>query len=155
MYEEFMTEAASRALARAAELAAASGASAREPVHLLWAVALDESEAAEALKFDGVTREHLERLCPLSLMSGAVIKDVPAQNDADCVDSVDFRRVLAAASQAAASRGRHSEVATGDLLAALGSVESAASRALAQLNVRSQGVSGSQIETLPAAIDID
>jgi hypothetical protein len=160
MFDDFMTEAARRALARAAVLAVACGASSREPLHLLWAVALDDSEAAEALRCDGVTREQLERICPLPLSADALGGDGALRIDAaggrsKYPDRADFRRVVAAAAQAAASRGWQSEVGTGDLLAALGSVESAASRALAQLNVRSQPVSGSQSDALPAAIDVD
>ncbi len=54
----------------------------------------------------------------------------------DLPDSDDFRRVVAAAEQVAAGRGREGQIGTGDLLAALLRVESAASRALSKLDLR-------------------
>ncbi len=159
MFEDFMTEAARRAMVRAAALAAACGAPAREATHLLWAVALDESEAAESLRLDGVTRESLERLCPLPVPSDRLRDEELSQTQGaaaghDCPDSADFRRVIAAASQAAALRGRQAEVGTEDLLTALACVESAASRALAELNVRPRTAFGSPGKP-PAPIDVD
>jgi thiamine-phosphate pyrophosphorylase len=160
MHDESMTEAARRALARSATLARSCGASARDPIHLLWAVVLDESEAAETLKRVGATRERLQQLCPLPISQdvlgaeGQTTAEVPVSNS-HRRDSADFRRVLVAAGQAAALRGRQSEVGTGDLLAALATVESDASRALAQLNVRSQTVSDAEADAAPATIDVD
>jgi thiamine-phosphate pyrophosphorylase len=159
MHDESMTEAARRALARSATLAGSCGASARDPIHLLWAVVLDESEAAETLKRVGATREGLQQLCPLPLPEDAL--GAEGQTTAELAvsnshrpDSSDFRRVLAAAGQAAALRGRQAEVGTGDLLAALAAVESEASRALAELNLP-QMVSGSEADAAPASIDVD
>ncbi len=61
MRDESMTEGARRAVARAAELAAACGATGRAPMHLLWALVFDESEASETLNRVGVTRERLQQ----------------------------------------------------------------------------------------------
>jgi thiamine-phosphate pyrophosphorylase len=158
MLEDFVTEAARRALARAAALADRCSASSREPLHLLWAVALDDSEAAEALRGEGVTLERLEQLCPLPRPADAQGEDLAQEiqsRSSDLPDSPDFRRVLAAAAQAATLRGRETEVGTGDLLTALGSVESAASRALAELNFRPQSVFGWQADSAQPPIDID
>jgi thiamine-phosphate pyrophosphorylase len=160
MHDESMTEAARRALARSATLAGSCGASARDPIHLLWAVVLDESEAAETLKRVGVTRERLQQLCPLAISQDAL--GAEGQTTAEVAvsnsrrrDSADFRRVLVAAGQAAGLRGRQAEVGTGDLLAALAAVESDASRALAELNVRPQTVSGAEADAAPASLDVD
>jgi thiamine-phosphate pyrophosphorylase len=153
MFDDLLTEAARRALARSAALAAAGEASQREPLHLLWALALDDSEAAETLRFRGVTLEHLERLCPLPRLEEALGAASPAPGDWPA--SIEFRRVVAAAAQAAALRGRQAEIGTGDLLAALGSVESVASRVLSDLNVRVHEMSDSSFETPPAPIDVD
>ncbi len=133
MRDDQLTEAARRALARAAALAAACGASEREPAHLLWAMLLDESEAAAVLQSGGVTRAHLERHCPLpQSLEALAAQDAVPVSDTDSADgaaSEAFRRVVVAAAQAAASRGREAEVGTADLLAALHRVESTASRA--------------------------
>ena len=154
-----MTEGARRAVARAAELAASCGAVARAPIHLLWALVLDESEASETLNRVGATRERLQQCCPLPSPEGLPKVEGQATTEAtafgsECEDSPDFRRVIAAALQAAASRGRQAEVGTGDLLKALGSVDSEASRALAELDVRLQTVASPEVNPAPA-IDVD
>ena len=159
MHDESMTAAARRAVARSAQLAVSSGAPARAPIHLLWAVVLDESEASETLQRVGVTRERLEQLYPLPLPDDVLSADGQPTGEAtvpssEYADSSDFRRVLAAAGQAAAVRGSETEVGTGDLLSALASVESDASRALAELNVRLHTVSNGEADTA-TAIDID
>ena len=122
-----MTAAARRAMARSAQLAASSGAPARAPIHLLWAVILDESEASEALQRVGVTRDRLQQLCPIPLPDDVLSADGQPTMEAafpswERRDSSDFRRVLAAAVQAASVRGTETEVGTGDLLSALASV---------------------------------
>jgi thiamine-phosphate pyrophosphorylase len=155
MFDQLMTEAARRALARSAALAAACRAAERDPLHLLWALALEDSEAAEVLRFGGVTREHLTRLCPLPLPSEALDADPPASTTANCRESDAFRRVVAAAVQAASLRGRQSEVGTGDFLAALATVESAASRALAELSVELSTTIVAESAAPPAPIDVD
>jgi len=154
MFDNLMTEAARRALARSAALAAAA-ASERKPVHLLWALALDDSEAAEALTFQGVTPEHLQRLCPLPRLEEALAGSDTSTAPVDWPASIEFRRVVAAAAQAVALRGKQAEVGTGDLLAALASVDSVASRLLAQLGVRVHAMPDSPFETPPAPIDVD
>ncbi len=158
MRDDQMTEAARRALERAAALAAACGASERDPAHLLWAMFLDESEAAAALQSGGVTRAHLERHCPLPQAIEALTAQLPDPETSDPADSTaseDFRRVVATAAQAAASRGREAEVGTADLLAALRRVESAASRALAQVDLPPNIDSQAAIDALPAPLDVD
>jgi thiamine-phosphate pyrophosphorylase len=159
MRDDQMTEAARRALARAAALAAACGASQLEPAHLLWAMFLDESEAAAALASGGVTRAHLERHCPLPQpIEELTAQDAVPNSDAKSADSApseDFRRVVATAAQAAASRGREAEVGTADLLAALRRVESAAARALAQVDLPPNIDSQAAIDALPAPLDVD
>jgi thiamine-phosphate pyrophosphorylase len=158
MRDDQMTEAARRALARAAALAAACGASQREPAHLLWAMFLDESEAAAALESGGVTREHLERHCPLpQSVETLTAQDAVPNSDAKTADSPaseEFRRVVANAAQAAASRGREAEIGTADLLAALRRVESAASRALAQVDLPLD-FDSQAADALPAPLDVD
>ncbi|HXY37830.1 MAG TPA: thiamine phosphate synthase [Planctomycetaceae bacterium] len=152
MFDDRLTEAARRALARSAALAAACGVSAREPLHLLWAVALDDSEAAETLQSRGVTREHLVRLCPLPL-SLDIFDEETGIVSTEWPESADFRRVIAAATQAASLRGQ-AEVGTGDLLAALATVESDVSRTLAQLNADLRACTATD-RTPQSPIDVD
>jgi len=155
MLDPPLTEATRRALARSAALAAAGDASEREPLHLLWALVLDESEAAETLRSRGVTREHLERLCPVPRLEGSLGGSHTTPAPADWPASAEFRRVIAEAMHAAATRGRQAEVGTGDLLAALGSIESAASRVLAELNVCLAAESDSQTHVPQSPIGVD
>jgi len=136
-----MTEAARRALARAGVFAVTSGSTAREPVHLLWAIALDDSEGAETLKRVGVGPEDLESVCALPLPAEVLIGmgspwDADANPGRDYEDSAELRRVISLAAQAATAHGRQPEVGTGDLLWALGMVDSAASRALQDLEIQ-------------------
>ena len=65
------TEAARRAIDRAADLAERAGAAEAEPLHLLWALAEQESHAAETLQRFGLTRELLENECPLAFDASA------------------------------------------------------------------------------------
>jgi thiamine-phosphate pyrophosphorylase len=153
MLDDRLTEAARRALARSAALAAACGATAREPLHLLWAVALDDSEAAEALKLSGLTRDQLERLCPLPDTADAI----DANSSVDSIDwptSPEFRRVIAAATRSASTDGQ-AEVGTGDLLKALVTVESSVSRLLAELEINLPATDGSERASASAPIDVD
>ncbi len=137
MYEDSLTEAARRAIEAAAILAVRNRAPEREPVHLLWALVLEESQAAEALKQVGVTRDRLRTISPLDLGEGLASSDSADQRPAT-PESDAFRRVIANATQAASLRGRSSQIGTDDLLAALVSVASAASRVLLQLGVTSE-----------------
>jgi thiamine-phosphate pyrophosphorylase len=148
------TEASRRAFVRAATIAMACESPVRAPAHLLWAIVLDDSEAAEALRREGVTPKRLEQACPLPLPAD-VLLGINSSNDHDTYpDTAEYRRVLAVAAQTAASRGNPAEVGTGDLLAALGSVESSASEALAELEVRFQGAAP-EADAPPPPIDVD
>src|ERR1700685_1848103 len=134
MNEDLLTEAARRAIEAAAMIAGRDGASDRPPTHLLWALFLEESRAAQMLKESGVTRDRLRAVSSLDPgdgLPGSLKGDEgPAIPDADA-----FRRVVAKATQMATLRGRSSQVGTDDLLLALASVDSAASRFLAQRGV--------------------
>jgi thiamine-phosphate pyrophosphorylase len=148
------TEATRRALARAAAIAAACSAPAAEPPHLLWALVLDDSEAAEFLARYDVTAARLVQSCPLPLPLHALQSNNSSPAAHHYPDTPEFRRVMFAAGQAAAQRGTPVEIGTGDLLVGLNTVESAASRALAELNVCFEGA-GPPSEATPAPIDVD
>jgi thiamine-phosphate pyrophosphorylase len=97
MLDDLLTEAAQRALDAAARLAQAAGAAETRPLHLLWALALDESQAAEVLKAAGISPDALHQTAPL----GPAINDPKrllenqSQPEARLPDSDDLRRVVA------------------------------------------------------------
>jgi thiamine-phosphate pyrophosphorylase len=157
MLEDLLTEAARRAIETAAIIAVRNGQPERGPLHLLWALVLDESHASEALKQAGVSCDRLREVAPLdatdefaSSESAVEVSAIP-QSDA-------FRRIVTSAAQLAALRGRHAQIGTDDLLAALVSVASTASRILAQLGVDSETLALTAAHAAgepPAPIGID
>jgi thiamine-phosphate pyrophosphorylase len=159
MLEDLLTEAARRAIEAAAIIAARNGAPERDPVHLLWALVLEESQAAEALKQAGVSRDRLRTVSPLDLGDGLASSGL-ATESTDTPESDAFRRVIANATQVASLRGRSSQVGTDDLLAALVSVGSAASCVLLQLGVTPErlGLSAAHLadeSAEPIGVDFD
>jgi thiamine-phosphate pyrophosphorylase len=137
MLEELLTEAARRAIDTAAIIAVRNGQPEREPLHLLWALVLDESHASEALKQAGVSRDRLREFVPLDTHDEFASSESAVEVSA-IPQSDTFRRIVASAAQGASLRGRQAQVGTDDLLAAVVSVESAASGVLAQLGVSSE-----------------
>lgn len=164
MDDELLTEAARRAVEAAANIAVRNGAAEREPMHLLWALTLEESRAGEALKQAGVTRGRLLAAGVSDLGEGPAAGRSPlGQLGEERVpaDSEDFRRVMASAMQAASRRGRSSQASTDDLLAALVSVASSASRVLMQVGLTPQRLGkvgsapgGEQAEPIDVDFDI-
>ena len=146
MDHELLTEAARRAVTAAMIIAVQNGEMECDPLHLLWALVLDESRASEVLREAGVNRERLRAVSPL-----VVEQDLPPNVSADDwpgVSTTDaFRRVIASAAQAASLRGRSSQVSSDDLLAALVTGGSAASRVLLSLGVTPQrlGMTGESL----------
>jgi thiamine-phosphate pyrophosphorylase len=160
MDHDLLTEAARRALEAASILAVLNGELESEPLHLLWALVLEESRAAEVLRNVGVNRDRLRAVSPL-----AVEQDLPPNISAGDGDwpaipqSEAFRRVIANATQAASLRGRSSQVGTDDLLTALVIGGSAASRVLLALGVTPQrlGMTGDPLgePSEPISVDFD
>lgn len=112
----FLTEGAQRARQRAAELAAASGAAAVEPLHLLWAVVLEESRAAGILDRYGLSSATLQNRHTLPTVEQSA-ESPPPESDA-------LRSVFIEARNHAAQAGRQAEVGTEHLLWGLLLVES-------------------------------
>jgi thiamine-phosphate pyrophosphorylase len=158
MDQDLLTEAARRAVEAATIIAVQNGEMECEPLHLLWALVLDESRASEVLREAGVNRERLRAVSPL-----VVEQDVPLDESAEDWPTVSqteaFRRVIASATQAASLRGGTSQVSTDDLLAALVTGGSAASRVLLSLGVTPQrlGMSGDSLgePAEPISVDFD
>jgi thiamine-phosphate pyrophosphorylase len=157
MLEDLLTEAARRAIDTAAMIAVRNGQPEREPLHLLWALVLDESHASEALRQAGVSRDRLSDLASLDTIDEFASSESAVEVSA-IPESDAFRRIVSSAAQAASLRGRQAQVGTDDLLAALVSIESAASQILAQLGVRSETLALTAAQATgepPAPIGID
>jgi thiamine-phosphate pyrophosphorylase len=158
MDHDLLTEAARRALEAASIIAAQNGEIESEPLHLLWALVLEESRASEVLRGAGVNRDRLRAVSPLD-----VEQDLSPNDSAGDWPSIpksdEFRRVIAGATQAASLRGRSSQVGTDDLLTALVTGGTAASRVLLALGVTPQrlGMSGDQLgePSEPLTVDFD
>jgi thiamine-phosphate pyrophosphorylase len=161
MLDSLLTEAARRAIDGAAILAARAGAPVREPEHLLWVLALDESQASEVLTRGGVTRQELTSFIPLrtSVENGDELSPAAVSETQPSIpDSPDFRRVLAVAAQIASRQGGHAQVGTEELLVGLASVESPASRFLARFGLTPQALAEPNAEPAaqsPDALSVD
>jgi thiamine-phosphate pyrophosphorylase len=161
MHPDLLTEAAQRAIETAAIISVRNRAAAREPLHLLWALLLEESRAAEALHEAGVSRGRLQAVCPLDFDFADGLPSTPAENGTSAPPESDaFRRVVASATQSASLRGRASQVGTDDLLVALASVSSPASQALGQLGLTSEKLRRSTAQSAgeadePLGVDFD
>lgn len=107
MHEDLLTEAARRAIEAAAIISARNGATEREPMHLLWALILEESRAAEMLKESGVSRDRLRTVSPLEL-GESLAANPSGDEEREITESDAFRLVITKAVQAATLRGRAS-----------------------------------------------
>jgi len=144
MNEQFFTEGAKRALRMACELANDHLASEVEPLHLLWALTLEESQAAEILAQKGISCSSLQILRPLdsdsastalpdvSRPSGTVLAsdELIGRKPAQFSDALED--VLLQAGQQTTLDGRYSELSTEHLLWGLAAVDSAAADTLQQ-----------------------
>jgi thiamine-phosphate pyrophosphorylase len=112
----------------ATALAGRSNSTTVEPVHLLWALVLDESRGAEILATHGLPRENLHRLLPLGT------EPIPAElvlADAQGILNDDLQAVLIEARRQAARQGKHSEIGSEHLLCGLAVVPSVVHELLA------------------------
>jgi thiamine-phosphate pyrophosphorylase len=159
MDHDLLTEAAHRAIEAASIIAAQNGERESEPLHLLWALVVEESRAAELLRDAGVSRERLRAVSPL-LAENALSPNDSAGDWPSTPKSDELRRVIASATHTASLRGRASQVSTDDLLTALVTGGTAASRVLLQLGVTPQRLtmtgnkSGEPSEPLSVDFDI-
>lgn len=118
MYFEF-TPGAARALEMAERLARQARAALVEPGHLLWALVLDESRAAEIVSGRGLSRYELERVFPLPSEAAA------NATEADEIGPSDrLQAVLVEASKSAAFSPAGTEIGSEHLLCGLAVVPS-------------------------------
>jgi thiamine-phosphate pyrophosphorylase len=115
------TPGATRAFQLATTLAERCSAPRVEPIHLLWALVLDESRGAEILAAHGLPRANLQRLLPIAgelLAAELTPAEVPGQlSDA-------LREVVVAARQEAARLGKAFEIGTEHLVCGLAATPS-------------------------------
>lgn len=139
--EQFFTAGAQRALDAAAALACAHAADEVEPLHLLGALALEESRAAEILAEHGLTHEVLQEKLP-ELANGFPPAEgstsPPYAEPPQLPRSERFHAVIFEAQRQAGLAGRHAEIGSEHLLLGLTRVESAAAETLARYGLTSE-----------------
>lgn len=99
-----------------------------EPEHLLWALAIDESRAAEVLAAQGLTRDVLESILSPPLALGPAATDEAASHPRSEI----LELVFVEARRQAVLAGRHAEVGTEHLLCGLATIESPIQRLLGE-----------------------
>jgi thiamine-phosphate pyrophosphorylase len=115
-----LTPGAERILEITKRLAAESGLSRAEPIHLLWALVLDESRGAEILAGSGVTADLLQQALPLqSAAEGSTLCEFD-----EIVWNDILQSVLLEARAEAALLGKWSEIGSEHLLWGLTTVAS-------------------------------
>jgi thiamine-phosphate pyrophosphorylase len=119
--QPLFTPGATRALQLATTLAGRLNAPCVEPIHLLWALVLDESLGAEILAAHGLPRENLQRLLPLpaDLIAAEL---TPAETPGELSDAL--REVLVEARREAVRLGKISEIGTEHLVFGLAAIPS-------------------------------
>src|SRR5579872_503721 len=122
MTQPSFTPGAERALQMAGRLARRSNSSFVEPVHLLRALALDESRAAEIIAAHGLTSDDLRRIFPLE---GELTIDDRAPEEPPVEPGESLRTVLIEARRQASFLGKYAEVGSEHLLCGLAAVPSA------------------------------
>ena len=124
------TPGAERAMQLAASLAGQSNSPVVEPVHLLWALFLDESRAAEIAVAHGLSHATLRRHLPLNVENISVKattefdSNVPPAHHPPPEPGDDLRSVLIEARRQAALLGKNVEVGSEHLLCGLAVVPS-------------------------------
>ncbi|HEY3969059.1 MAG TPA: thiamine phosphate synthase [Planctomycetaceae bacterium] len=156
--EPLFTPGADRAIQLAAQLARQAGSSASHPVHLLWALVLDESRGAEILAAHGFTNESLLRHLPLET---AGLESESAADGPPVDPSDDLRSVLLEARRQAALLGRFAEVGSEHLLCGLAAIPSEVQQLLAARGLpseiaaeRSREQSGESVAPLSTGIQL-
>ena len=164
--QPLFTPGAQRAMQMAGSLAQQSKSTAIEPVHLLWALFLDESRAAEIAAAHGLSRETLRRLLPLTAAetsvenpveaTGEIVLELPPAEPSD-----ELRTILIEARRQAALLGKHAEVGSEHLLCGLALVPSPVQELLAAHGLafdvaaeRSLEQAGHSSSPLPADIQL-
>jgi len=141
--QPYFTPGADRALKLAGSLARKSCSDVVEPVHLLWALVLDESRGAEILLAHGLPIEKLRELFPLP---AADLEDglPPIDDPGDPSDAL--RSVLLEARRHASLAGKYSEVGSEHLLCGLATIPSSVEKLLAAHGLGTGSVAEQSLE---------
>src|SRR5579872_674206 len=150
--QTLFTPGAERAMQLAARLARQSKSPAIEPVHLLWALFLDESRAAEIAAAHGLSHEALRRHLPLNIenISAAASESLVPVSDPTqhppAEPGDDLRSILIEARRQAALLGKHVEVGSEHLLCGLTLVPSPVQELLATHGLGSEAAAERSLE---------
>jgi thiamine-phosphate pyrophosphorylase len=136
--EPLFTPGADRAIQLAGRLARRSKSAAVEPGHLLWALVLDESQAAEILAAHGLSSETLAGHLPLDIPETAdeAVADNAPPDGPPVEPGDELRSVLLEARRHAAILGKYAEVGSEHLLCGLASTPSRVQDLLAAHGLR-------------------
>ncbi len=125
MTKPLFTPGAERAMQMAASLARQSKSAAIEPAHLLWALFLDESRAAEIAAAHGLSRETLRQHLPMAADDGVLEMTTALVAEAATAEPSDeLSIILIEARRQAALLGKGVEVGSEHLLCGLAMVPS-------------------------------
>lgn len=156
--EPFFTPGVQRVWRLASGVARQREAAEVEPEHLLWALVIDESRAAEILSTHRLTSQRLQELLP-PLPDVAAANDEPAERLLPRSDALDL--VFIEARRQVARVGRHAEVGTEHLLCGLASIETPVQKLLlehglesATAALHSVGDGGHSTEPLPGEVHL-
>lgn len=155
--EQFLTPGASRVFELAAQIARAANVAEISPEHLLWALILDESRAAEILQAHSLSHARL-----LELLGTAPELPEDRPEAASLPDAGELlQSILIEARQHAASLGRGVEVGTEHLLVGLAKTPSAVQQLLSdhgldaqRADERSADQGGHSTEPIAAGIEL-
>ncbi len=158
--QSLFTPGAQRAMQMAAGLARQSKSPAIEPVHLLWALFLDESRAAEIAAAHGLSHEILRQHLPLAVVNISVETTADLAEESAAVEpGNDLRAILIEARRQAALLGKNVEVGSEHLLCGLAMVPSPVQELLAAYGLASDVAAERSLEqaghsSAPLAADI-
>lgn len=158
MSDNVLTPGASRALDAAGHLAWTAGLATVAPEHLLWALVLDESRAAELMRASGIAAEHLAESFPASAAVTGQVRFEPPPIPVPL--SLELSNVLIEARSAVSRAGFESEVGSEHLLAALAVVDATIAEFLGQFGLGPQGLAQKLAErsgtpTEPCRMDVN
>lgn len=146
MRPEF-TPGAIRIMRQAAQIARQTESPHVEPAHLLWALLLDESQAAEILNARGLSAERLAGIFPKPATESAA----PDDESADHPRSEVYEAVVFQAQSKVSAKGSGAEISSEDLLWGLATVPSPLTRLLHAHGLTPDEIAGSSTELSESA----
>ena len=148
MDQHRLTESACRAIGQAANLAVAAGHQAVEPLHLLWALVQEESNASAILGSCGFSLDTLRDACPLDTDSGD--EQVVARRTVTAEatpQSPALQDVVGEAWRLGGLMGRHAQIGSEHLLCGLAAVDSPVKQVLGEHGIDAEMLVAQLTET--------